>query len=443
MRRTLLVGGLLLALGISVVLGACSEPRQSGVPGASQEKPPPATATARPAATDAVNSPGNILLGMSAAFSGPSRGLGIELYRGAMAYLQEVNSAGGINGRKLELRTYDDGYDPTPAIEKTIKLVDQDNVLLLTGYVGTPTVTRVLPLLKKYHERNVYLFFPFTGAEPQREAPYDDFVFNLRASYRQETQGLVDNFVANGRKNIAVFYQADSYGRSGWDGVKRALARQGLKMVGEATYRRGTPYAASLKEQVEILRNSNPDAIVSIGSYEAGAAFIRDARDAGWDVPIANVSFVGSESLLELLLASSRAAGKDYTAGLVNSQVVPSYEDASLPAVNDYRQLIDKYSPMPPADLLKEAYQPLQYSFVSLEGYLDARVLVEVLKRATSLSDRTAIRGAAEGIRSLDIGLDVPVSFGPQKHQGLDAVYYTTVKDGRFVPIKDWRQWAR
>lgn len=439
-RLTSLFSAFLL---FAFLLGGCSQQSTSGTtaPGASPN--PPATPVAEQATAPGRVSEGKIVVGTSAAFTGPSKGLGIELYRGAMAYIDQVNGAGGVKGKKIEVRAYDDGYDPTPAIEKTIKLVEEDDVFLLTGYVGTPTVTRVLPLLKRYSDRNVSLFFPFTGAQPQREAPYDEFVFNLRASYRQETEGLVDNFVALGRKKIAVFYQADAYGRSGWDGVKRALAKHGLKIAGEATYRRGSPYSESLKSQVDVLRKVEPDAIISIGSYAACAAFIRDAREAGWDIPIANVSFVGSESLLELLLTSGKAKGKDYTSNLINSQVVPSYEDASLPAVRDYRELMDRFDPMPPADLMREDYRPLRYSFVSFEGYLNARVLVEVLKGVTDTSDRANVRKSAESIRNLDIGLDAPVGFGPQKHQGLDQVYYTTVSDGRFVPIKDWRQWSK
>ena len=114
-------------------------------------------------------------------------------------------------------------------------LMLEDRVFALFGYVGTPTVTRVLPMLKKFQDQTVYLFFPFTGAQPQREPPYADFAFNLRASYRQETAGLVDNFVSLGRKRIAVFYQADAYGRSGWEGVRRALREHGEKIVAEAT----------------------------------------------------------------------------------------------------------------------------------------------------------------------------------------------------------------
>ncbi|HEV8713019.1 MAG TPA: ABC transporter substrate-binding protein [Candidatus Binatia bacterium] len=157
----------------------------------------------------------DIVIGMSAAFSGPSAPLGIELYRGSMTYITHINSTGGVNGRQVVLKAYDDKYDPVPAVDNTISLIERDQVFLLFDYVGTPTVTRVLPLLKRYSDHNIALFFPYTGAQPQREPPYDAFVFNLQASYRQETEGLVKHFVQIGRKRIAVLYQADAYGRSG------------------------------------------------------------------------------------------------------------------------------------------------------------------------------------------------------------------------------------
>ena len=175
-----------------------------------------------------------IVLGTSAAFSGPSRGLGIELFRGASAYFEHVNRNGGVRGRRIVLRTYDDGYQPDPSVQNTMTLMLEDEVFALFGYVGTPTVTRVLPMLKKFQERQVYLFFPFTGAQPQREPPYGPFAFNLRASYRQETAGLVQNFVGIGRKRIAVFYQADAYGRSApcLETVRRADRRRGDLQAG-------------------------------------------------------------------------------------------------------------------------------------------------------------------------------------------------------------------
>jgi len=384
-----------------------------------------------------------IVVGMSAPFKGASRSLGIELYRGSMAYLSEVNRAGGIHGRTIELKAYNDGYQPDQAIKNTLKLMQEDKVFLLFDYVGTPTVTRVLPLLKKYDKLHFRLFFPFTGAQPQREPPYDRLAVNLRASYRQETAGLVDNFLAIGRSRIAVFYQADAYGRSGWVGVREALASHNLKIVGEATYTRGTKYTESLDRQVAMLQEVKPDAIISVGAYAACAAFIRDARKAGLTVPIANVSFVGSESMLELLVAANKADGREYTGNLVNSQVVPSYENPNVPVVKEYLALMDKHQPSTPAGLADADYKPLRYSFVSLEGFLNAKLLVEVLKRMGAHPERAKIADTVAGIEGFELGMGRPISFTAQRNQGSDAIYYTTVEDGRFVPIRDWKAWRK
>jgi ABC-type branched-subunit amino acid transport system substrate-binding protein len=374
----------------------------------------------------------DIVIGMSAAFKGPSAGLGTELYRGAMAFFKEVNDQGGVNGRQIKILAYDDNYNPIPVIDNTVRLVEKDKVFLLFGYVGTPTTTRILPLLRKYENKDAYLFFPFTGANPLREPPYDRYVFNLRASYRQETAGLVDHFVKSGCKNIGVFYQIDAYGRTGWDGVRQALDdRDHMRIAAEATYRRGSKFEDSMAEQVKILRDGKVDAVICIGAYAACAGFVRDCRDAGWDVPIANVSFVGSEALLDKLSKT----GKDYTRNLYNSQVVPSYHTADLPAVKEYRELMKKNDPKVPEDLRDEKYQPLEYSFVSLEGFLDAKLLVAILKKMGDQVDRKRIPEVVESIKDLDLGIGVPITFGPKRHQGSDKVYFTRVENGRFVSV--------
>jgi ABC-type branched-subunit amino acid transport system substrate-binding protein len=380
---------------------------------------------------------------MSAAFSGPSRGLGIELYRGSQAYLQAINEAGGVHGQKLWILALDDGYNPDRAIDNTLRFIAEGRVLLLMNYVGTPTVTRILPLLRKNEDRNFFLFFPFTGAQPQRQPPYQEYVFNLRASYREETAGLVENFLKIGRKKIGIFYQIDAYGRSGWDGVRRALSAAGLKMVAESTYRRGARFAESMKTQVEILRKAGAEAVISVGSYEPCAAFIRDARDAGWNVPIANVSFVGSENLASTLLEHGRQNGRDYTLDLINSQVVPSYEDTSLPAVQEYRSLMSKYDPKPPVELLKETYSPLPYTFVSLEGFLNAKLLVSLLKSKDGIPSRARLKHVMENLGPIDLGIDSPALFSSQDHQGLHTIYYTTLKNEIFVPLTDWSRWKK
>ena len=385
----------------------------------------------------------DILIGMSAAFSGSSRGLGIELYRGSMAYLTEVNRAGGVHGRQIVLKAYDDGYNPLPAIDNTIRLIEKDGVFALFDYVGTPTVTRTVPLLKRHRDESIFLFFPFTGAQPQRQPPYGEFVFNLRASYYQETSGLVRHFLEIGRKKIAVFYQIDAYGRTGWEGVRAALASEKLEMVGEATYRRGTPFPDSMKPQVEILRASGADAVISIGSYAACAAFIRDARDAGWNVPIANVSFVGSENLLALLQGLGKPGDSTYTANLINSQVVPSYEALSQPAVREYRELMAKHHPAPPPGVVVDGYTSPALSFVSLEGFLNAKLLVGILQRMGPPFERKRLRAAVEAVRDFDLGLGAPVSFSADRHQASDQVYFTVVHDGRFEMLEDWSRWRQ
>lgn len=383
-----------------------------------------------------------IVVGMSAPFSGASRSLGIELYRGAQAYLDEVNRQGGVHGRKVTVKAYDDGYQPEVAATNTLELMHEDKVFLLFNYVGTPTVSRVLPLLKKYENLHLRLLTPFTGAQPQREPPYDRLAVNLRASYRQETAGLVSSFLSIGRSRIAVFYQADGYGRSGWVGVREALATKGLKMVGEATYTRGTKFTESLDRQVAILQEVKPDAIISIGAYEACAAFIRDARKAGVTAPIANVSFVGSESMLDLLRRAGQIDGRDYTTDLVTSQVVPSYENPSVAVVQEYRTLMATYNDAPPSKLWAADYEVLPNSFVGLEGFLNAKLLVEILKRLGPQPARAQLDAAVASVQDVELGMGRPVSFA-ESNQGSDAIFYTTVEDGRFVPVRSWQGWRK
>lgn len=383
-----------------------------------------------------------IRVGMSGAFSGPIKALGLEVYRGAAAYFDHVNARGGINGRPIDFIAYDDAYDPAIALENTVRLVERDKVDLLFSYVGTPTVTRVLPLLKVYEEYDLPLFFPVTGAEPQRRPPYDRFVFNLRASYSQEVEALVREFTRLGKTRFAILYQVDAYGRSGWEGLRDALHRRSLAIVGEATYARGFVFEQSMQDQVDILRTVEPDVIISIATYSAAAAFIRDARDAGWDVPVANVSFVSSESMLELLLDHGQKSGMDYTAHLVNSQVVPSYEDYSLWGVMEYRWIMDQFSGPLPEQLTPEPYDPLRYSFASFEGLLNAKVLTEMLHvmpvgaLITPVSGRPAYQEMV-----IHLGIGDPVHLSLEQRLGMDTVFFSTVRDGRFVPLTDWAAW--
>jgi len=397
-----------------------------------------------------------IRLGMSADFSASARALSIELYRGAMAYLLPLNNAGGVNGRRVVVKPYDDQYEPDLAIRNTLKLMDEDDVFALFSYVGTPTMNRALPLLQRHQDKHFLLLFPFTGADTNRIPPYDQLSFNLRASYDQEMKGLVDHFVAVKRTRIAVFYQADAYGRAGWGGLRRALNEHGLEIAGEATYRRGSPFDQSYDRQVAIMQRLQPDAVVCVGTYPACAGFVRDMRDRDVDCPVATLSFVGGEAMLKLLSAAEQESKKDYTSRLVSSQVVPSYNDDSVPAVREYREAMDRYRDaiMPPDSLLyphgktaEREYAPLQYGFISLEGYLNAKLFTAILQRMGANPRRADLAATVLAMGDFDLGMGQPLSFGGEtaRRQASDKVYYTVIRDGRFVPLGDgeWEAWAK
>ena len=403
---------------------------------------PPEPAPARAAGSPIDGPPGvtlnDLRVGMSAAFRGTAAGLGTEFYRGAQAYYNDVNGKGGVHGRAISVVALDDGYEPIPCVKNTIRLLEKDPVFLLSNYVGTPTLTRALPVIKRYADSHVVLVGNFTGAQPQRETPYSEHVFNIRASYRQEMMALVDRFWQLGARKFGVYYQIDAYGRSGTDGVARGLAQRGVRIVAEATYPRGAKFTDDVTPAVSALRRAGVDVVLCTGAYQGCGAFVRTARDAGWTVPISNLSFVGSDAMLSLLVKHGKAVGRDYTRALVNSQVVPSYDDLSLPAVAEYRLLMDRHNPPVPEALRDPSYALQRYSFISLEGFVNAKVIVEALHRTGPQPTRLAFRQALESLRNFDLGIGAALTFGPERHQGLDSVYFTRVEGERWVPIADW-----
>jgi branched-chain amino acid transport system substrate-binding protein len=386
--------------------------------------------------------PGDTLtIGMSAAFIGAAARLGGELYRGAQACYEEVNARGGVHGRRIAVTALNDDYEPVPCVRNTFRLLEGERVFLLSNYVGTPTLTRALPVIKHHadqHDPWIVLVGNFTGAQPQREPPYAHYVFNIRASYRQEMAALVDRFWALGARTFGVYYQIDAYGRSGADAVARGLARHRARIAAEATYARGARFEDDMTVQVKTLREAGVDVVLCTGAYQGCGAFIRAVRDARWRVPISNLSFVGSDALLDLLVSHGRRIGRDYTRGLVNSEVMPAVDDIRLPCVRDYRAAMDRYRPQVPPEFRKADPAPHVFSAIGLEGYTNARVVVEALRRAGPNLTRRSFREALESLRDLDLGIGAPLSFGPQRHQGLDNVYFTAVEEEAWVPVIDW-----
>jgi hypothetical protein len=306
---------------------------------------PNPTGPARGGAAEATGVPGitarEIRVGMSAAFKGTAAGLGTEFFRGAQAYYDEVNSRGGVNSRMVTVVALDDGYEPTPCIRNTLHLVERENVFFLSNYVGTPTLTRALPVIKRYAAQNVILVGNFTGAQPQRETPYVEHVFNS-GPLTDRRWALVDRFgIGRGSaSSTGRCLRPRRHRRSG------PRSRSGRRTPRPPT--RGAPVRGRQAGRPE-LRRAGIDAVLCTKPTSCGAFVHR--RDLCWTVPISNVSFVGSDAMLRLLVQHGKTTGGDYTRALVNSQVVPSYDDVALPGVVEYRTLMDRHNPTLPTAL--------------------------------------------------------------------------------------------
>ncbi|WP_300158202.1 ABC transporter substrate-binding protein [Solidesulfovibrio sp.] len=375
-----------------------------------------------------------IRLGMSAGFTGSTREMAVELYRGALAMFARQNRQGGLAGRPIELLAADDGYEPDPAIENSVRFLDE-GVLALFSSLGTPTVSRVLPVLRGRAAREARLFFPVTGLEALRTPPYVRYVYNLRASYRQEIEALVDAFSRRGAARVAICHQADAFGRSGWDGAGLALARRGRALCGEATFPRLAGAGYDMTPQVRVLAASRPEAVLLIGAAPACAAFIRDLRRQGMAVPVGVVSFAGGEILLRELAALGEPLGLALDDGLILSQVTPPWRDDALPAAVDYRRDLAALgqAPAPPGGW--PARLP-EGSAVGFEGYLNARLMIAVLRAMPDPDDRRGLDAAARAASPADIGLGASVFLDGPAHQALRAVYLFTAARGALAPLE-------
>ena len=333
---------------------------------------------------------GRIVLGQSAAFSGPAAQLGIQFHKGAKLHFDQLNARGGINRRLVEIRQLDDGYEPDRCAENTRKLI-ADDVFALFGYIGTPTSVAALPLATS---ARLPFIAPFTGAMALRE-PFNRYAFHLRASYNDETALIVKQLTSLGLKKIAVFYQNDAYGNAGLDGVKLALAERQLSPVAQATVERNSVEVAAA---VKTLVAAAPDAVVQISAYKSCAAFIRAARKAGYGGTFYNVSFVGTQALADEL-------GKD-GAGVVVSQVMPSPYNLSKPIAREFAEAISKSG------------GEVQANFSSIEGYMAARLVTEGLRLAGAGGKgltRDSFIAGLEALGNYSLG-GFTVTLGPNDH---------------------------
>jgi len=354
-----------------------------------------------------------IVIGSCAALEGPSSFLGRETVNGAEAYFHLVNEEGGVNGRKLRLLSFDDSYDPAKTQACWDNLMAH-KVFAMGFFVGTPTAVKYVPLAESNEIPVVGLF---TGAQTLY-TPLRRWVINVRASYFDETREQVEGlWNALHYRRIGVIYPDDAFGAAVLQGVQAALKANGAETVAAASYVRQT---SQMGEAIEKVRALNPEAVVVVGPSNTVAPLLKQAHVKGWKPLFVTVSFVGTDELIQ-------QAGAD-AEGVVITQVVPPYYLTDLKTVALYRRALEKYMP---------GARP---NFVSLEGFVDAMVLVEGLKKVGKEPTREGLIHAIESLHEVDMGLgpQLKLDYSARSHKGFDHVIPTIVRGGRAVPFTDW-----
>lgn len=352
-------------------------------------------------------SPQEVRIGMVNAQSGPAAALGLGMHSGAQAYFDRINAQGGVNGRRITLLSQDDGYEPDRTAAHTRDLLNNQQAFALLGYVGTPTSRAALPLAL---QAQVPYLFPLTGAEFLR-TPAKPGVFNVRASYIEETEHLVERLTTDLQlRKIAILMQDDSFGESVKSGLNGALTKRGLSIHAEARVLRNS---LQVTQAIHALQHVQPEAVFFVGTYKQLAAAVKEAKAQGFNARFLSVSFIGSERLIEI-------AGLD-AEGVYITQVVPSPHDSSIALVKAYQ------ADLPSGD----------FSHVSLEGYISAAVFVQALKNAAEPLTRDSFLDALEHLET-DLG-GFKLSFTRNDHQGSSAVYLTRIENGRAQPVQHMR----
>jgi len=369
----------------------------------------PATgASGPPGVTDS-----EIMIGSCSALEGPSQTLGAQTVAGAKAYFSLINSQGGVNGRKLRLIAYDDSYDPAKT-QACFDKLQNDKVFAMGFFVGTPTAVKYVPMAES---NKIPLIGLFTGAQTLY-TPLRHWVVNVRASYFDETREQMDGvWNTLGYHKVGVIYPDDAFGTTVLEGVKEGLKAHGGEPAAIASYERQT---GNVRGAIDTVRAANPQAVVVVGPPNTVAPILKQAHAAGWKPLFLTVSFVGTDELI-------RVAGEDAD-GLVITQVVPPYYLTDLKAVALYRRAMRQYAP---------SEQP---SFVSLEGFVDAMVMVEGLNRAGKQLTREGLIHGIESIHEMDLGLgpQLKLEYSAKDHKGFDHVIPSVVRGGRAVPFTDW-----
>ncbi len=248
------------------------------------------------------------------------------------------------------------------------------------------------------------------------------YVFNIRSSYYKEAEGIIDHFWNDlGLREIEVFYQNDAFGKAGLKGVEMALEKYQSKPVALGSYERGSTVIA---EALATIRSSSPEAVVMIGTYAPSSTFIMSAKWSGFNPYFHNLSVVGANKLIKNL-----GVGRD-SQGVIVTQVVPPPE-SDIPGIKEYREYLKKYYPEDTPN------------FVSLEGFVNAKVLVEILRQAGPEITREGFIQAAESLKDFDTQCDSKISYSPTDHRGIEKIYFTIFDKKKYSLIENWSEVKR
>jgi branched-chain amino acid transport system substrate-binding protein len=357
-----------------------------------------------------------VLLGSCAPLTKALGEAGKQSVGHAKAYLDYINDQGGVHGRKIKLVSYDDCYEPEKGVECFDQIVNKDKVFAAVFFVGSATAAKYVRMAESNHIPIVGIL---SGAS-FLHAPFKPYVFAIRTSYDHEYKIIVDHLWKdlNARK-IAVIYQNDALGAAVLSAVNTALATHGTTPVAVGSFTRNVE---NIDDPLASVRSANPDVVLVAAVYGGLAKFCKACETAGWHPLIVTGSHVDAEEFV-------KRAGKE-AEGVVSVQVVPPVSRDDLPTVTLYKKILKKYAP---------TERP---TIAGLEGFVNAMVVVEGLKRAGNDLTRSKFMDGLESIHNLDIGLGptFKLNYSPNQHKGFDCVCYTVVRKGITVEFTDWKE---
>ena len=347
-----------------------------------------------------------VRIGQSIALTGPLGDLGSAMHQGAQAAFAGVNARGGVNGRRIELTTLDDGYDVARSVTNVNQLLAMPDCLALFNCMGTPMIDAMLP---KVIESGIPFFAPFTGAQLSRTKTARN-VFNIRASYADEAEKLVQHLSTIGIQRIGIVYQNNSFGKEVFDSARQSMSRLKLPEAAAVTVENNASDAGAAAAK---LAEANPEAVVIGLAGKPTLEFVKAFRALRRGVTLYALSVMGTP-------ATVKALGADAT-GMAISQVVPLPSNVVTPVVRDFQAA------------WKASGATAEPSHLALEGYINARVFAEALQRAGRNPTRAAFIDATWNLKKWDLGGFEINATTPDRNASRFVELTLVGRDGRFI----------